>query len=81
MGWIERFSNSCSPFKAEKGGFFLRKKPLGILLSGYSDWRTALMRQMRSRRKYQAECAGGIWISFQPQFPLPFLRYQEWQAK
>jgi hypothetical protein len=28
-GFLERFSNRCSPFETVQGGFFLRKKPLG----------------------------------------------------
>jgi hypothetical protein len=40
---LERFSNWYSLTCILEGGFFLRKKPLGILVSVYSYWRTALL--------------------------------------
>jgi len=39
---LEQFSNSCALFSCVQGGFFLRKKPLIIVLSVYSNWRTAI---------------------------------------
>jgi hypothetical protein len=41
-GSIERFSNWYSLTYFIEGGFFLRKKPLSLLASVYSYWRTAL---------------------------------------
>jgi len=38
LGW---FSNSCALFSSVQGGF-LRKKPLIIVHSVYSNWRTAI---------------------------------------
>jgi predicted nucleic acid-binding protein len=45
--WLEQFSNSCALFSCVRGGFFLRKKPLIILLSVYSNWRTAITETLR----------------------------------
>ena len=42
---LEQFSHSCALFSSVQGGFFLRKKPLIIVLSVYSNWRTAIARQ------------------------------------
>jgi hypothetical protein len=39
---LERFSNLRALSRHVQGGFFLRKKPLGILPSVYSNWRTAI---------------------------------------
>jgi hypothetical protein len=39
---LERFSNSCALSGSVQGGFFLRKKPLDIVPSVYSSWRTAI---------------------------------------
>ena len=39
---LEQFSNSCALFSCVQGGSFLRKKPLIIVLSVCSNWRTAI---------------------------------------
>ena len=39
---LERFSNSGALSGSVQGDFFLRKKPLGIVISVYSNWRTAV---------------------------------------
>jgi hypothetical protein len=41
--WLEHFFNMRAVFSCVQGGFFLRKKPLGILLSLYSNWKNALV--------------------------------------
>jgi|GEM_PF-337151 hypothetical protein len=41
---LEHFSNTRAVFSCVQGGFFLRKKPLGILLSLYTNWKNALAR-------------------------------------
>ena len=40
---LEQFSNSCALLSSVQGGFFLRKKPLIIVLSVYSNWRTPIV--------------------------------------
>jgi len=40
---IEHFSNTRAVLSGVQGGFFLRKKPLGILLSLYTNWKNALV--------------------------------------
>jgi len=48
---LEQFSNSCGLFSCVQGGSFLREKPPIILLSVYSNWRTAITaRPTRERR-------------------------------
>ena len=42
VGALERFSNWYSLTHFIEGDFFLRKKPLSLLASVYSYWRTAL---------------------------------------
>jgi hypothetical protein len=39
---LEHFSNTRAVLSGVQGGFFLRKKPLGILLSLYTNWKNAL---------------------------------------
>jgi hypothetical protein len=39
---VEHFSNMRAVLSGVQGGFFLRKKPLGILLSLYTNWKNAL---------------------------------------
>jgi len=45
---LEQFSNSCALFSCVQGGSFLRKRPLIIVLSVYSNWRTARASQQVS---------------------------------
>jgi hypothetical protein len=40
---LEHFSNTRAVLSGVQGGFFLRKKPLGILLSLYTNWKNALV--------------------------------------
>jgi hypothetical protein len=42
---LEHFSNTRAVLSGVQGGFFLRKKPLGILLSLYTNWKNALLRR------------------------------------
>jgi hypothetical protein len=43
---LEHFSNTRAVLSGVQGGFFLRKKPLGILLSLYTNWKNALVLQL-----------------------------------
>jgi len=45
---LEQFSNSCALLSCVQGGSFLRKKPLIIVLSVYSNWRTPIIFRLRS---------------------------------
>jgi hypothetical protein len=40
---FERFSSLCGVSGFEQGGYALRKKPLAMVPSLYSNWRTARM--------------------------------------
>jgi hypothetical protein len=43
---LEHFSNTRAVLSGVQGGFFLRKKPLDILLSLYTNWKNALVLQL-----------------------------------
>ena len=47
---LEQFSNSCALLSCVQGGFFLREKPLIIVLSVCSNWRTAMMPELLGER-------------------------------
>ena len=52
LGW---FSNSCALFSSVQGGF-LRKKPLIIVHSVHSNWRTAIARRRDHLSSDVARC-------------------------
>ena len=69
---LEPFSNSCALFGSVQGGFFSRKKPLIMVLSVYSNWRTAIVelvngKDERIRGMLASICdvwqvyTGGLW--------------------
>jgi hypothetical protein len=49
---LVHFSNTRAVLSCVQGGFFLRKKPLGILLSLYTNWKNALVLLNPNRRKF-----------------------------
>jgi hypothetical protein len=48
---LEHFSNTRAVLSCVQGGFFLRKKSLGILLSLYTNWKNALAGCGKTRRQ------------------------------
>jgi hypothetical protein len=63
-GELERFSNWYSLTHFIEGDFFLRKKPLSLLASVYSYWRTALKKNKRGSGDPRYSRPGGRRYSF-----------------
>jgi hypothetical protein len=55
----ERFSNRCILDSSVEDGFFLRKKPLSGVVSGYSYWRTSIARGKRGKTPAEASRESG----------------------